>query len=510
MFCTVGLLIQSGILISLLITINSIASFDKVPGDFHFTQAYYYAIISAALSFTTLICVTSHGVVLIKMYHSMPLRVGSTGSNLFRQSIALIAYLLLGAALYAHIEDWSFLDAVFWADFTLLTIGLGGEFTPKTSLGRGLLLPYAIGGIVFVALLVVSIRKLLLDGRSRETDRLVNILRERLEKRLVTTNDTSVSLGDEDTFNLVRRIPRDAQRRCSLTACAFSVIATIILLLCGASVFHVAETDHTWTYGVSAYFAYVSLLTIGYGDFIPNSDASKPFFVVWSLLSVPVLTIFINNSIDAVYGSVRGLWPSLMRLMQNCRCYWMRVPQSHLPVRASQSRHSRQHRNTVSEGVNVELCFRREDNFLKSISHEYDGHSRSQESAAVGITEVDLGIHCYLMARELSIIAKDLFAEPRKKYSYHQWAYYINLMQSTTSHRRFNEETQQNEGPGSARNGGAGPSSTLRSLHPIQWASQGTPILLPHEAEWLLSWLSSELTRSLHALLPHENDHLSL
>jgi potassium channel subfamily K len=508
--CTAGLLVQFGILIGLLVAIHFLASFDKVPGDSHFTQAYYYAIISAALSATTLFYVTSYGAVLIKVYHSRPLTVGSTASNLYRQSIALIAYLLLGAAIFAHIENWSFLDAVFWADFTLLTIGLGGELTPKTSLGRALLLPYAIGGIVLIALLVVSVPKLLRDARSRQTDHLIDISRKRLEKQLMITNGTSASLGDENVFNLVRRIPRNVQRRYSLKTCAFSVIATIILLLGGASVFHVAETDQTWTYPVSAYFAYGSLLTIGYGDFIPNSDASKSFFVVWSLLSVPILTIFIHDSIDAVYGSARGLSQFFVQLMQHCRCYWMRIPQSHQPAQASQSSHSRHHEVIVSYGVNVELHFRRADDFLNSMIPEHDGGFRSQENTTVGISEVDLRTHCCLLARELGVITKDLFVEPGKKYSYQEWAYYINLMRRTTSHQRLNEETEQNEGPGCAHNDRAGQSSRLRPIHSIQWASRGTPILLSNEAEWLLLWLSSELKKSLHALLPHENEHLSL
>jgi potassium channel subfamily K len=511
--CTSGLIIQVCILIGLLIAIHSLPSFDKATGDYDFTQAYYYATISTALSAATLVCVTSHGIMLIRMYHSRPFRVGSTRSNLFRQSIALITYLLLGAAIYAHVENWSFLDAVFWADFTLLTIGLGGELTPKTSVGRGLLLPYAIGGILLIALLVVSVRKLLLDGISRQTVHLIDASREHLEKRLARTSEASSSLDDENTFNLVRRIPRDAQRRCSTMACAFSVIAAIILLLGGASIFNIAEKDQAWTYGVSAYFAYVSLLTIGYGDFIPNSNASKPFFVVWSLLSVPILTIFINNSIDAVYG----FWPSFVRLMQHGRHHWTRVPRSHQTARNSQSLHSRLYNITEHEGVNsnevnVELRFKGENDFLKSMFPEHDTSSRSHENAAAAISEVDLRSHCCLLARELGIITKNLVTEPGKKYSYQQWAYYINLTRHTTSYQKLNEEAQQTEEPGIARIGVAGPSSAIHTpLSSIQWASCGTPILLPNEAEWLVLWLLSELTKSLHTLLPHDNEeHLSL
>ena len=58
------------------------------------------------------------------------------------QTIAFMVYLLGGAAVYARIEEWTFVDAVYWADFTLLTIGIGvrspihfekpGANTPRT------------------------------------------------------------------------------------------------------------------------------------------------------------------------------------------------------------------------------------------------------------------------------------------------------------------------------------------------------------------------------------------
>ena len=66
--------------------------------------------------------------------------------TLMLQTISFLVYLLAGAAVYSHIEGWAYLDAVYWADFTLLTVGIG-DYAPSTHLGRGLLFPFAIGGI---------------------------------------------------------------------------------------------------------------------------------------------------------------------------------------------------------------------------------------------------------------------------------------------------------------------------------------------------------------------------
>jgi len=52
-----------------------------------------------------------------------------------------------------------------------------------------------------------------------------------------------------------------------------------VLWPAGAAIFQAAEYGQNWPYFGSLYFSYTSLLTIGYGDFYPQSDSEKPFFV---------------------------------------------------------------------------------------------------------------------------------------------------------------------------------------------------------------------------------------
>ncbi len=75
----------------------------------------------------------------------------------------------------------------------------------------------------------------------------------------------------------------------------------------GALVFFYAERNQGWSYFDSLYFAYTSLLTIGYGDFQPISNSGKPFFVFWSLLAIPTLTILISDMGDTVVKAVKDL-----------------------------------------------------------------------------------------------------------------------------------------------------------------------------------------------------------
>ena len=106
------------------------------------------------------------------------------------QTICFLAYLLLGALVYSKIEGWKFLDALYWADFTLLTIGIGDDYTPATHLGRALLFPFAIGGIVYLGLVIGSIRSLVLD---RTKKKLGARMTEKVRRRVIKRVDTAQS-----------------------------------------------------------------------------------------------------------------------------------------------------------------------------------------------------------------------------------------------------------------------------------------------------------------------------
>lgn len=91
------------------------------------SQAYYYGIIAAALYFiiASMMVVTTIGA--YTGHYRKGFKLTTSQRTLMLQTIMFMVYLLLGALIFSHIENWPFLDAVYWAEFTLLTIGLGGR-----------------------------------------------------------------------------------------------------------------------------------------------------------------------------------------------------------------------------------------------------------------------------------------------------------------------------------------------------------------------------------------------
>ena len=134
----------------------------------------------------------------IKGHYSKEFKLTIPQRTLMLQTICLLGYLLLGALVYSKIEGWKFLDAVYWADFTMLTIGIGDDYTPHTHLGRSLLFPFAIGGIVYLGLVVGSIRSLVLD---RTKKKLSVRMTEKVRRRVIQRIDTA-----ENSRNPVNKI----------------------------------------------------------------------------------------------------------------------------------------------------------------------------------------------------------------------------------------------------------------------------------------------------------------
>ncbi|TFK20395.1 voltage-gated potassium channel [Coprinopsis marcescibilis] len=65
----------------------------------------------------------------------------------------------------------------------------------------------------------------------------------------------------------------------------------VIFWLVGSAVFMATEG---WSFGISAYFCFITFTTVGYGDLTPHSPAGRSIFVVWALLGVATMTTLIS------------------------------------------------------------------------------------------------------------------------------------------------------------------------------------------------------------------------
>lgn len=297
------------------------------------SQAFYYGIYAACLYFvcSSLMVVTFRGA--LKGHYPRDFQLTTSQRTLMLQTIMFLVYLLVGALVFSTIEGWSYLDAVYWADATLFTVGFG-DYSAATPLGRALLFPYALIGVISLGLVVGSIRSLVLErGRRQLGARMEEKERKRTLKRRVRSGkgDILIPVQDDEQdyadspgrikteyerrrreFELMRRIQIRAEHRRRWMAMGISTTAWLILWLVGAAIFQQCEVEYQgWTYYNGFYFAFVSLITIGYGDVTPISPAGKSFFVIWSMLALPTMTVLISNAGDTVVKAVREITDQL-------------------------------------------------------------------------------------------------------------------------------------------------------------------------------------------------------
>ncbi|KAL8746041.1 MAG: hypothetical protein Q9184_007797 [Pyrenodesmia sp. 2 TL-2023] len=463
----VGWFISSILLIALVFA----ASFGlELPGeDRALTQAFYYAVIAAGLYFiiAALMCVTVYGA--YKGHYPQEFKLTMSQRTLMLQTISFMVYMLLGSLIFYKIEGWQYLDAVYFVNYTLLTVGIG-SYAPQTHAGRSFLFPYAIGGIVILGLVVGSIRSLVLErGKKKMGSRMVEKKRVHLIKKMqkkgqhqkltpICSDEQADELGMTERerrkfeFELMRQIQDQASTRQKWNALFISGSAWMVLWLVGAVVFWKAEHQQKWSYFGALYFAYTSLLTIGYGDYKNFSNSGKPAFVFWSLLAVPTLTIVISNMGDTVVKGIRDLTdylgeftilpgesPTRQRakvLLKSATSKFgkdqgkddmMDQPPGMLGEKEGPDQDGPNRETLVTDRVAGE--------FEKvELEEATEAEKRGDQVAK------DTHEYHYQLIREFRNVLKHLGETPPRRYTYEEWAWFLKLMgeneDNPSSHRK--------------------------------------------------------------------------
>lgn len=530
----VGWFISSVLLIAL-VCVASSSLFRNTPAESHaLSQAFYYGIIAAALYWVVSVLMITTVVGAYRGKYPKEFRLTTSQRTLMLQTISFMFYLLLGSLVYKEIEGWQFLDAVYWANFTLLTIGIGGEYVPTTHLGRSLLFPFAIGGILMVGLVIGSVRSLALErGKHKMAARFMEKKRESVLAS-VDHDERTIKIGmfkkikfsqkglsepqrREQEFNIMRHIQERAEVRRRWTSLSISAMAALILWFLGALVFMFSEKPQGWSYFVSLYFAYTSLLTIGYGDLTLSSNASKPFFVFWTLLAVPTLTILISNMGDTIIKAFSDLtlWIGSITVLPGDHGT-MASLKSAAKTAKERSRNQRM-KFEKPKGLQITNEDGKEGKFsdkglARLAKHIEDEELEEVEEAEEHGQTLERDVHFYhfILAKELRQVMMDVDASPPRQYSYQEWAYYLRLLgQDETDESRHRKAPTKAD---KSRTNGIGKANgdEKRSGEPLSWSWLGTRSPLmgnKSEAQWLLERLTQTLGREMQKMRG-PRDHL--
>lgn len=511
----------------------------QAPPNHAYTQAFYYALFSAGLYFlvASLMVVTVYGA--FRGHYPKEFKLTMSQRTLMLQTISFLVYLLAGAAVFAHVESWQYLDALYWCDFTLLTIGIG-DYAPMTHLGRSLLFPFAIGGIIILGLVIGSIRSLVLErGKVKLGARMVEKERRRILKKTQMKNvevlkpiaagesspESSNTLVNDDgltekerrhqEFKMMRRIQEDAATKRRWTSLIISGTTWLILWFVGGAIFRVTERTQNWSYFESLYFSYTSLLTIGFGDFYPQSNSGKPFFVFWSLLAIPSLTILISNMGDTIVKGIRDftLWIGNSTILPgekgvrhslketaNKMTFGKLFEVSELPPGVEGAAAS--HYPNETTGHNIAK------NDPESAAQRVAGDSKNIETKrakqeAAGNDKLPENRHEYhcLLIKEIGKVMKHLNSSPPRKYTFDEWAWYLKLIgEDEGEARNHRKAIRKPENLKEEELGGAKGECEDKG-EKWSWVGNRSPLMgHKEESEWVLERLHLKLKRELEMI----------
>lgn len=216
----------------------------------------------------------------------------------------------------------------------------------------------------------------------------------------------------------------------------------------------------SWTYFESLFFAYTTLLTIGYGDFFPKSNSGKPFFVIWSLIAVPTVTVLISNMGDTVVGWLKHgvLWIGERTILPE--------RQRQRKATKKQAATKKKQRQEDTEGHRVDDSEAREglERLGDAVEKGEEGRGRKGSLAA-------------RIAKEISTVAKDIGKKPPKKHEWDEWMRWLDLLDMGDS----------------SKPGATGKRSSKEDID-WTWLGDDGPLLSSvTETEWVLQRLCQRL-----------------
>ncbi|KAK4541810.1 hypothetical protein LTR36_007342 [Oleoguttula mirabilis] len=546
--------IAAGILVA--ITVSMEVYVPPVRPQQNYTQGFWYAVI-AAFMYTVCSMLLMLNMLGYFLGH-YPQRFSLTESQrtLILQTMLFFIWLAGGGAIFSRIEnsygngetDWSFVNALYFSDVTILTVGFG-DLYPSSDVGRGLVFPYSVGGIIMLGLMVSSISKITTElGSEKVIRRHVERTRVRTIGRTVTSSmelehrntlmegdrpvisgpmhpsdrsrNTTIDFVDDkgqpkahrrtntglstllhvasmaqtgklrirtpkllllreekDRFDTMRRIQRETTVFKRWYALSMSILAFGLLWCVGAVVFWLCEHQvQGMTYFKALYFCYVSLLTIGYGDLAPQSNPGRPFFVFWSLVAVPTMTILVSDLGETVINNFKQ---GTFRLAD------FTVLPKHGVWREIVDRHPWLLNWLQQRKAKIEARQRLEEGFPTGPEPEAVLPPPTiDELAKEEPTNYELARR---LPRAIRKTADDMKVDPQKRYNYEEWVEFTRLIRFSAKSEEEREAEDEEEG-----------------LIEWDWIGEDSPMMSKgSEAEFVLDRLCESMNRYIrHIVIP--------
>ncbi|ORZ26581.1 hypothetical protein BCR41DRAFT_202056 [Lobosporangium transversale] len=267
----------------------SFLSTHTLPPDGQFSHGFLACIITAIFASIVAIMLT------IDWWRGFPSAgLSATLKALIISSFVMTIIIIIGAAIYSSLEEWSFDEAVNFCIVSFATIGYG-NLSPKTAAGQIIFFFYGLLGISSVGFFVVSLRNAVIEQfHWRLVDRFSKPAHLTRVQTRMSAKDISFPLA---RFEEEQRVKRVVKRKMILRM----ICIWIVMWFGGAGVFCAFEP---WTFLESLYFCFVTLTTIGFGDYVPKEPGSIEFWSVYVFVGLAVFAYILSLSSESMAAHI--------------------------------------------------------------------------------------------------------------------------------------------------------------------------------------------------------------
>ncbi|OJJ44369.1 hypothetical protein ASPZODRAFT_781006 [Penicilliopsis zonata CBS 506.65] len=505
-----------------------------IPPTETYSQAYWSAVIAAALYFILAIILMINMLGYFLGHYPQHFALTDDQRTLILQTTMFVVWLTIGAAIFSRAMNLSFADGLYFSDITVLTLGFG-DIVATNNVSRGLILPYAVIGVIILGLVVSSIHRF---AKELHYD---NVIMGHIERKRQMAFDRSVTVGEDfemeiksqvkppiplrarqgsdsiyrprpkhrkhpiratihslsqarakrpkllimreekDRFDAMRAIQCETIRFRRWNDLFVSLFAFGVVWTGGAAVFWHLEGI---TYFEALYFGFCSLITIGYGDITPTTNAGKPFFIVWSTIAVPTMTMLISEMSDTVvvgFKQATDLFADWFVLPQRgkYRDFISRFP----GIFNAMQRHEEKKRVEQGFQVGVDDTDDAENGVNRPARQAADRPVHTLEELARDLAPSDLELAQQLAFAIRQTTLDALLDEP-KQYSYEEWVHFTRLIQFT------------NPKPAGGLESGSYADEDEYGVLNWDWIGENSPMVAGRtEPEWVLARLCESLVR---------------
>ncbi|ODQ80516.1 hypothetical protein BABINDRAFT_160790 [Babjeviella inositovora NRRL Y-12698] len=282
----------ASIILMVILLLTHVTSFRE--NKYSPTDSFWYGVLTAIIYMTSSLVLSVNFIGYLLGKYSARFNLDSYQRSLMFQTLLLSTWLSIGSAFLSHLMSHSYGVTLYYCTVTILTIGLG-DITPKTHASKGLTLVFALIGLLILGLIISTIRDIILS------DHFPTMIWNHIEReRRRAFADHEIECTEEEMFDMMNTIRVQKLRSQKYISLIVTLVTFICFWMLGAVVFHCTEG---WPIFDCVYFCFLCLLTIGYGDFAPATVAGRPFFVVWALSAVPLMTMLISNMSDTLISS---------------------------------------------------------------------------------------------------------------------------------------------------------------------------------------------------------------